>query len=117
MAEPTMPDSANGVSMTRCSPKSFCRPSVMRKTPPSLPTSSPMTRTLGSFSIAVRSDSLSALAMGILRTPDVCAAVEAVAAAMSAALLGGLGERGEILGELGALLVDQRVPVGVDVLE
>src|ERR1035441_10161843 len=40
-----MPDSASGVSITRASPKSFCRPSVTRKTPPSLPTSSPMIRT------------------------------------------------------------------------
>src|SRR6185503_81526 len=49
-----MPDSASGESMTRSSPKSFWRPSVIRKTPPSLPTSSPMTRTLGSSSMALR---------------------------------------------------------------
>src|SRR6266481_5507902 len=56
-----MPDSASGVSNTRSSPKSFCRPSVTRKTPPSLPTSSPMIRTLGSFSMALRSPALIAL--------------------------------------------------------
>src|SRR3954464_7417749 len=94
-----MPDSASGVSMTRSSPKSFCRPSVIRKTPPSLPMSSPMRTTLGSVSRALRSASLRALAMVIV--------------AMSVALL----EGGEVLGELGALLVDQRVSVGVDVLE
>src|SRR3954471_9353908 len=54
MAVPRMPASASGVSMTRSSPKSFCRPSVTRKTPPSLPMSSPMMRTLGSDSIAAR---------------------------------------------------------------
>ena len=61
-AVPMMPDSASGVSNTRSSPKSFCRPSVMRKTPPSLPTSSPMTMTLGSSSSALRSPSFRALA-------------------------------------------------------
>src|SRR5512134_2368071 len=61
-----MPDSASGVSMTRSSPKSFWRPSVIRKTPPSLPTSSPMTTTLGSFSIAARRPALSPFARVIL---------------------------------------------------
>ena len=49
IAVPRMPASASGVSMTRSSPKSFCRPSVTRKTPPSLPMSSPMRTTLGSL--------------------------------------------------------------------
>ena len=57
-----MPDSASGESMTRSSPKSFCSPSVIRKTPPSLPTSSPIISTLGSSSIALRRPALSALA-------------------------------------------------------
>src|SRR5215210_4736298 len=57
-----MPDSASGESMTRSSPKSFCRPSVIRKTPPSLPTSSPMMRTLGSSSMALRRPMLRPLA-------------------------------------------------------
>ncbi len=57
-----MPDSASGESITRSSPKSFCSPSVIRKTPPSLPTSSPITRTLGSSSIARRRPALRALA-------------------------------------------------------
>src|SRR4051794_36950854 len=62
-AVPMMPDSPSGVSMTRSSPKSFCRPSVMRKTPPSLPTSSPMIRTRSLSSIARRRPVLSALPM------------------------------------------------------
>src|SRR5690349_8003144 len=62
-AVPTIPDSASGVSMTRSSPKSFCRPSVIRKTPPSLPTSSPMMTTLGSSSIALRRPSFRAFAI------------------------------------------------------
>ena len=36
-----------GCRSTRSSPKSFCSPSVTRKTPPSLPTSSPMIEDLG----------------------------------------------------------------------
>src|SRR6185312_645245 len=51
MARPTdmprMPDSASGVSKTRSAPKRCCSPSVMRKTPPSWPTSSPSTRARG----------------------------------------------------------------------
>src|SRR5262245_66559822 len=46
-AVPTMPFSANGVSITRSSPNSACKPSVARNTPPALPISSPMTRTRG----------------------------------------------------------------------
>ncbi|SQD94526.1 hypothetical protein FMEAI12_2620003 [Parafrankia sp. Ea1.12] len=52
MAVPTMADSASGVSMTRSSPNRACRPSVIRKTPPSLPTSSPMITTFGSAAMA-----------------------------------------------------------------
>src|SRR5919107_1611114 len=103
IAVPTMPDSASGVSMTRLSPKSFCSPSVTRNTPPSLPTSSPMTRTLGSVSRARRSDSLIALARAIfsaMSLTPVC-----------------VRERRLVRGELGPLLVHQRVPVRVRVLE
>ena len=57
-----MPDSPSGESMTRCSPKSFCSPSVTRKTPPSLPMSSPIKRTFALSSIDLRSPSLIALA-------------------------------------------------------
>src|SRR5437762_1484190 len=46
-AVPTMPFSASGVSSTRSSPNSACRPSVARNTPPALPTSSPITITRG----------------------------------------------------------------------
>ena len=42
---PTIIDSVSGVSMTRSSPNSAHRPSVARKTPPFLPTSSPRTMT------------------------------------------------------------------------
>src|SRR4051794_28142809 len=62
-AVPTMPDSASGVSITRASPKSFWRFSVTRKTPPSLPMSSPMRTTLESFSMARRRPALMPLAM------------------------------------------------------
>src|SRR5438094_751903 len=48
-----MVDSASGVSNTRSAPNLFCRPSVMRKTPPRVPTSSPNTRTCSSRSHAV----------------------------------------------------------------
>src|SRR6266536_5483200 len=70
MEMPMMPDSASGVSMTRCSPKSLSRPSVMRKTPPSVPTSSPRRTTLPSASMASRSAVLSALAMVIFAIPS-----------------------------------------------
>src|SRR6516162_10227138 len=49
---PLMRSSASGVSSTRSGPKRFCRPTVARKTPPFMPTSSPSTTTLGSSSIA-----------------------------------------------------------------
>ena len=61
-AVPRIPLSASGESMTRSSPKSFCRPSVTRKTPPSLPMSSPMSTTFGSFSSDLRRPALIALA-------------------------------------------------------
>src|SRR3954447_6321808 len=61
-----IPLSDSGVSSTRCSPKSLASPSVTRKTPPSLPTSSPITRTFGSSSIAARNPELSALASVIV---------------------------------------------------
>src|ERR1700716_383644 len=58
MATPTMQDSARGVSSTRSPPKRPCRPSVGRKTPPFLPTSSPSTQTRSSRSISSWSASL-----------------------------------------------------------
>src|SRR5690606_7538326 len=103
-----MPDSASGVSMTRLSPKSFCSPSVTRKTPPSLPTSSPMTRTFGSSSMARRSDTVIALARAMLVDVTVCA--------MSLTPVF-VRERRLVGGELCPLLVHQRVPVRVHVLE
>src|SRR6185437_9904388 len=53
-ARPTMPDSASGVSKHRWSPKSRVSPSVMRKTPPRVPTSSPKTSTRSSSCSASR---------------------------------------------------------------
>src|SRR6516162_7114907 len=47
-----MSPSASGVSRTRSAPKRSRRPSVARNTPPSVPTSSPSTRTEASSAIA-----------------------------------------------------------------
>src|SRR5262245_24313731 len=99
-AVPMMPDSASGVSMTRSSPKSFCSPSVIRKTPPSLPMSSPMSTTLESASMALRRPVLSAL-------PIVSCS------AMSVPPL----ERADVTGELLALGVHLWRALGVDVVE
>src|SRR5437773_5802489 len=49
---PMMLASAKGVSTTRSAPKRSTRPLVVRKTPPSLPTSRPRTMTRGSLSIS-----------------------------------------------------------------
>src|SRR4029077_893761 len=51
---PTIWLSVSGVSITRSSPNSAQRPSVARKTPPFLPTSSPSTMTVSSRSISSR---------------------------------------------------------------
>src|SRR5215469_12898425 len=53
--------SASGVLKTRSAPTSSCRPSVIRNTPPSLPTSSPKISTRLSLSSASCSARLSAL--------------------------------------------------------
>src|SRR3954447_3385387 len=102
-AVPTIPLSASGVSRTRCSPKSFCRESVTRNTPPSLPTSSPMIRTLSSDSRARRSPRLRARAIVRLCTPS----------AIDRHLL----EAREVGRVRGALLLHQRVSLGVDLRE
>src|SRR5438874_10482719 len=49
---PMMLASASGVSTTRSVPKRSTSPLVVRKTPPSLPTSRPRTMTRGSLSIS-----------------------------------------------------------------
>src|SRR5256885_4222009 len=49
---PMMLASASGVSTTRSAPKRSTRPLVVRKTPPSLPTSRPRSMTRGSLSIS-----------------------------------------------------------------
>src|SRR5450759_3083734 len=98
MAVPTMPDSARGVSMIRSSPKSFCRFSVTRNTPPSLPMSSPMMTTLGSRSMDRRRPALMDLPI--------------VTFAMSVLSLKARG----VGSEPGALGVDQRVLLDIDVV-
>src|SRR5918996_1287039 len=60
---PAMAASARGVSNTRCSPNSAWRPSVMRKTPPSLPMSSPRISTRSSPANESRSARFSAWAI------------------------------------------------------
>src|SRR5713101_2990394 len=60
MAMPTIPDSASGVSSTRCGPYSACNPSVTRNTPPSRPMSSPRRITRSSAAISQRMASLMA---------------------------------------------------------
>src|SRR5580700_2402122 len=54
MATPTISDSASGLSSTRASPNSFCKPSVTPKTPPLAPTSSPRIITRSSRCISSR---------------------------------------------------------------
>src|SRR5438552_5724318 len=60
IAVPRMPASASGVSTQRSTPKRSCKPAVARKTPPALPTSSPMTMTVSSRASSVCSASFTA---------------------------------------------------------
>src|SRR6478736_2090649 len=130
-AVPTMPDSASGLSMTRSSPKSFCRPSVMRKTPPSLPTSSPMSRTLSSSSMALRRPMLRPLASVIFWVLISVGSFERLevggeAVALGGDLVGHLAEDvAELVERLGvgqrlaalAEVVAQLLGLGVEVVE
>ena len=59
-AVPMIPASASGVSTQRSAPNRSFRPAVTRNTPPSCPTSSPMTMTRGSRSSSTCSASLMA---------------------------------------------------------
>src|SRR6187431_1016273 len=59
-AVPRIPASASGVSTQRSAPNRSCNPAVARNTPPSLPTSSPMTMTESSRSISTWRASLTA---------------------------------------------------------
>ena len=54
MAQPMMPDSASGVSITRCGPNSSMNPSVTLNAPPKTPMSSPITNTRSSARISWR---------------------------------------------------------------
>src|SRR6266540_2531240 len=67
-AVPTMADSASGVSNTRLPPNCACSPSVARKTPPSWPTSWPITTTRGSLASACCSARLIACTMTVSAT-------------------------------------------------
>ena len=66
---PTKPHSEMGVSRTRSAPKRSCMPSVARKTPPTLPTSSPMTKTVSSASISCQRASRTAWVNVSARSP------------------------------------------------
>src|SRR3954452_9386420 len=141
-AVPRMPASASGVSTTRSSPKSFCRPSVIRKTPPSRPMSSPMSTTWASSSMARRRPRLSALPMvsvSVLMTrlrPRSAPRSLALPAMLARAsfsrssedtlsrarvlvrlAVAVVGERGVVLDELRPLRGQHRRLLGVDVVE
>src|SRR5512134_2147265 len=79
IAIPTMPPSFSGVSITRSAPNRAINPSVARKTPPSLPTSSPRTITLGSRAISSRSASRIAWSRVTCAIPSPPAGQEGVA--------------------------------------
>ncbi len=70
--QPTKPLSVSGVSRIRSAPKRSYRPSVARKSPPTLPTSSPITNTSGSASSS--SSRLSRTAATKLRARSVSTA-------------------------------------------
>src|SRR5260370_33499434 len=67
-----------GVLMTRCGPNRSIRPALVLKTPPSLATSSPISRTAGSASISSMSAALIA-SRYVISTVAKGAATEAVA--------------------------------------
>ena len=66
IAQPMIPDSASGVSMTRSAPNSSNRPSVTLNAPPKTPMSSPIISTRSSRRISVRRPSEIALQVGHL---------------------------------------------------
>src|SRR5262245_14203096 len=68
---PVNPDSAIGVSMTRCSPNSLSRPCVTLYAPSYRPTSSPITNTRGSRRISSRRARFSASRYVMTATPLV----------------------------------------------
>src|SRR5512145_887930 len=113
MAMPTMAPSASGVSMTRCSPNFLSSPSVTRKTPSSTPTSSPRTITSSSRSISWWSARLMALTIVSFRISLGCAA----AAITGSSVWLGLPRLLEVACQLGALRLEVRRPLGVDVVE
>src|SRR5438552_1139876 len=115
---PTMAASASGVSITRRLPKARCRSSVTRKTPPSTPTSSPMTRTSGSPSISWRSARFNAFTMFsfAMALPDGGAL--AAHGRRRRACLGAVGAPGtQPCGHLVALGSKMGRQVAVDVIE
>src|SRR5699024_9018939 len=90
-AIPTMPDSAIGVSKQRVSPNWVVSPSVIRKTPPSGPTSSPKPYTVSSSAMASRSARLRACAM------DSVVKRSAMSVGLSAQFV---GQEGGLFGQL-----------------
>src|SRR6478735_1966787 len=120
MARPTdmprMPDSASGVSKTRCAPCLACSPSVIRKTPPSRPQSSPKMTALGFSASASSRARLSACCMDITVPAEAGAVFSPLALVLAAvplsrieldmfgllAPVGGLGLQGR-----GGFLEDQ----------
>src|SRR4051794_31375892 len=112
---PTIIDSVNGVSMTRSSPNSAQRPSVARKTPPFLPTSSPRTITLSSRVISSRSPSRIA-SMNVFRgiEPSVPHAPRRRGLARPALGEDPLHRAGRLRVRLGLGVVGRVVDVGLD---
>src|ERR1700709_2322838 len=113
-----MPDSPSGASITRSSPKSFCRPSVIRKTPPSLPTSRPITSTLGSASIRLRRAGVSAAAMLMVLMPILrsgpCQRSSVTCLFEGVQVVGVAGPLlGQLVGLLGIDVVERRQRTGI----
>src|SRR5687767_4165734 len=125
IAVPMIPPSASGVSITRFSPNSSKRPCVTRKTPPTLPTSSPRITTRSSLRISCLSALLIACTRFIspisvtvsLRGPRAGLTFLLLLAEMPGLLLEDVAEhrlhRGRVL-LLGDL--DRRLELGVDFL-
>ena len=93
--------------MTRCVPKSFCSPSVTRKTPPRVPMSSPMRTTLGSC-------------LERLRRPELMARAKVICVISVHLLLNGscgIAEGSQVTGVVVLLAVQPGVGRAVDVLE
>src|SRR5262245_2835065 len=116
MAMPTMAPSANGVSMTRCSPNFARSPSVTRNTPPSTPISSPSTKTSSSRSISCMRARLMAWTIVSFRC-SVISAPRPPSVPSVRLPVHGLAGRGELALELLALRLELRRRLRVDLVE